>query len=342
MISYDLNGKNIVGVSAYVVYQINPQSSVVLDTFPITSNVTTADGSQVNDYPDGQTSNDFYWTTKIPTLSDGTNSLLVLMTTNAKDQQHGFIRGQYTDKVTGKQSDSSLLINLDTYQSSGLWATQDAGKPSQTIAQITPKPGDTFEPIYRVIDQTGAPQDTLSGTQLTFGKDPLQVADAPGPDGKYTIVLRAGDAAGNIVNDTAAVSVQNNGLDPSQQGFKDLGFGLSFLYPGDWTDVQTYEREDGSDELYVTDVAGEQVLSAVNYTGTTSLADVESKMTDDLNGISGVSIGQKTTVTAGTGQGSSFSYQYTDSNGVQIVGTAVAVYVRGHPAGLHAEHRSAQ
>ena len=327
VISYSLNGQNIVDVSGFVIYQINPQSSVVLDTFPITSNVTAEDGSQINNYPDGQTNNDFYWNTKIPKLSDGTNSALVLMTTNAKDQQHGFIRGQYTDKVTGKQTDSSLLINLDTYQSSGLWATDDTAKANHTIAQISPKPGDTFEPTYRVLDQTGAAQDTLSGTQLIFGKDPLQVTDAPGPDGKYTVLLLATNAAGDRVTGTATVNVQNTGLDANLQGFKDLGFGLSFLYPWDWTDVQTYQRSDGSDELYVTDVAGTQTLSAVNYTGVTSLADVEAKATTDLKAIDGATLEQPTDVTVGTTPGTSISYQYTGSDGVQISGTAVAVYI---------------
>jgi hypothetical protein len=327
VISYSLNGKNIVGVSAYVIYQVNPQTSVVLDTFPVTSTVTTADGSQVNDYPDGQTSNDFYWNTKIPKLSDGTNGLLVLMTTNAKDQQHGFIRGQYTDKITGKQTDSSLLINLDTYQSSALWAMQDVSGSSHTIAQISPKPGDTFEPIYRVLDQKGAAQDVLSGTRLVFSKDPFQVADVPGPDGQYTIVLSATDAAGNSVVDTAGVNVQNKGLDATLQGFKDLGFGIHFLYPFDWTDVQTYQRQDGSDELYATDLAGTQTLSAVNYSDATSLADVETKVKAEVNGIQGAQVGQTTAVTVGTTQGMRIAYQYTDSDGVQIVGTAVAVYI---------------
>ena len=326
-IAYSLNGQNIVGVTAFVIYQIDPQTSVVLDTFSVTSNVTTADGSQVNDYPDGQTSNDFYWNTKIPKLSDGTNSLLVLMTTNPKDQQHGFIRGVYTDTVTAKQTGSSLLINLDTYQSSGLWATQDPSKANHTIAQISPKPGDTFEPIYRVLDQTGAAQDVLSGTQLTFGKDPLQVTDAPGPDGKYTVLLSATDAAGNSVADIATVTVQNTGLDTTLQGFKDLGFGISFLYPFDWTDVQTYQRQDGSDELYVSDEAGDQTVTAVNYSGVASLADVEAKVQAEVGGIPGATIGQTTSVTVGTSQGPLIAYQYTDSDGNQIVGAAVAVYV---------------
>ena len=327
VISYQLNGKNIVGVAAYVIYQVNPQTSVVLDTFPVTSDVIAADDTQVNDYPDGPTSNDFYWNTKIPKLSDGTNALLVLMTTNPQDQQHGFVRGQYTDQVTGKQTDSSLLINLDTYQSSGLWATQDASKPDHTIAQIAPKPGDTFEPIYRTLDATGAAQDVLSGTPLTFGKDPLQVTDVPGPDGKYTVLLVATNAAGSSVAGTATVSVLNKGLDATLQGFKDLGFGLSFLYPGAWTDVQTVQRADGSDELSVSDEAGAQTLAAVNYSGVTSLADVETKVTAELNAIPGVSLGHPTAVTIGPHQGTRIAYQYTNSDGVPIVGTAVAVYI---------------
>ncbi|MEP7284418.1 MAG: clostripain-related cysteine peptidase [Chloroflexota bacterium] len=327
VISYTLNGKNIVGVTAYVIYQVNPQTNVVLDTFPVTSTITTADGSQINDYADGQTSNDFYWNTKLPKLSDGANDLLVLMTTNAKDQQHGFIRGFYTNQFTSQQTDSTLLIDLDTYQATGLWAVQDPTKPGHAIAQIRPNPGDTFEPIYRVLDQTGALQDVASGAKFTFGKTPFQVTDAPGPDGKYNVLLAAVDAIGNTIADSTFVNVQNKGLDTTLQDFKDLGFGISFLYPFDWTDVQTYQREDGSDELNVTDIAGAQTLSAVNYSGVTSLVDVEAKVKAEVDSIDGVKIGQTTSVTVGNNQGTSIAYQYADSDGGQIVGTAVAVYI---------------
>ncbi len=327
VISYSLNGKNIIDVTSYIIYQIDAQNSVVLDTFPITSNVTTADGSEVDDYPDGQTNNDFYWNTKIPKLSDGTNSLLVLMTTNAKDQQHGFIQGIYTDNVTGQQTDSSLLIDLDTYQSSGLWTTQDPSKPGHAIAQITPKPGDTFEPTYLLLSQSGSPQNVPSGTKLTFHKDPFLVTDAPGPDGKYSLLLIATDAAGNKVDDTATVNVQNSGLDASLQGFKDLGFGVSFLYPWTWTDVQTFQRQDNTDELYVTNEAGDVVLSVLNYTDLTSLQDVVDKAKTEINSISGAQIGQTSDVQVGKYQGTSITYQYTDDNGTQINGTAIALYV---------------
>jgi hypothetical protein len=327
VIAYSLNGRNIVGVSAYVIYSLNPQTSVVLDQFPVTSTITTADGSQVNAYPDGQTSNDFYWNTKIPRLSDGAGSELVLLTTNPRDQQHGFIRGLYTNAVTGTQTDSSLVVNLDTGQSSGVWSTQGASTPSQTIAQITPRPGDTFEPIYRILDPSGAAQDVPSGMKFTFGATPLQVTAAPGPDGTYTVLLSATDAAGNTAFDAATLTVRNAGLDASLQGFKDLGVGLSFLYPWAWTDAQRYQRADGSNVLYVTDLTGTQVLSAVAYRGTTSLADLQARVMSELKGISGVSIGQAAPVMVGATPGTSISYQYRDSSGAQVAGTAVAVYV---------------
>lgn len=324
VISYSLNGQNIVDVTANIIYQINDQTSIVLDTFPITSGVTTADGSQINDYPDGESLNDFYWNTKIPSLSDGKNSLLVLMTTNPKDEQHGFIQGVYTNTLTGEKDTAWLLIDLETYQSGALWAAQDQ---TNTVAPVTPKPGDTFEPAYVVLDNAGKAQVVTSGTTLTFGKDPLQVTDAPGPDGKYTVVIKATDAAGGTAVDVASVDVKNSGLDPKLQGFKDLGFGLNFLYPGDWTDVSTYQREDGLDELYVTDISGDIYLAAVNYTDATSLDDVTGKMQDDLNTIDGVQVGDPTDIQVGSLPGTSVTYQYTDGSGTEIDGIAVAVYV---------------
>jgi Clostripain family len=323
VITYDMDGKNVVDVTANIIYQIDEKTNVVLDTFPITSAITTEDGSTVNDYPDGQSTNDFYWNTKIPSISDGTNSLLVLMTTNAKDEQHGFIRGTYTNKVTGAQSDAVLLIDLDSYLSSGLWVSQSQ---SNTVAQVTPRPGDVFEPTFVILDSTGAAQFVPSGVPLTFGKDPFQVTDAPGPDGTYTVVLQATDAAGTSAVDSTTIGVQNSGLDPSLQGFKDLTFGLSFLYPGDWTDVSIYQRADGTDELYVTDISGEIYLSAVNYSDATSLDDVTATMQDDVNSIDGVKVGDTSDVQVGQEVGTLVTYQYTDADGVEIDGAAVAVY----------------
>ncbi len=326
VISYNLNGKNIVDVSAFIVYQIDEKTNVVLDSFPITSGVTTEDGSPIDDYPDGESANDFYWNTKIPSLTDGKASALVLMTTNAKDEQHGFIQGIYTNQITGDKSDATLLINLDTYESSGLWAGQDQSSANHTIAQVFPKAGDTFEPAYLILDQSGNSQLTASGTVMTFGKDPFTVTDAPGPDGTYQVVLKATDATGTSTVDTGTITVQNKGLDANFQGFKDLGFGLDFLYPGTWTDASTYVRADGTDEEYVSDINGDLVVSTIKLDGVTSLDEAETKVQDDVNAIDGVKVGDSADVKVGTDDGKSITYQYTDSEGVEIDGIAVAVY----------------
>ncbi len=327
VITYNMNGKNVVGVTANILYKIDANTSVVLDTFPISSDVTTEDGSIVTDYPDGQSTNDFYWSPRIPTLSDGSDSLLVLMTTNSGDDQHGFIRGTYTNQVTGAQSDASLMINLDTYEFSGVWASSNGSQSSQTVAEVFPKPGDTFEPSYLILDASGNAQLVASGTVLTFSQTPFEVSDAPGPDGTYTVILQASDVAGTTAVDTATLDVQNSGLDPSLQGFKDLTFGLSFLYPSDWTDVSTYERADGTYELYMTDITGETILSAIDYTDVTSLDDMTGVMQDEISSIDGVQFSDITDVQVGDQDGTAMSYQYTDADGNEVDGIAVAVYV---------------
>jgi hypothetical protein len=248
------------------------------------------------------------------------------MTTNPKDEQHGFIQGVYTNQVTGEKSDATLLINLDTYESSGMWLSQGQTGANPAIAQVFPKAGDTFEPAYLFLDQTGNRQLVASGKVMTFGTKPFTVTDAPGPDGKYTVVLKASDATGTDAIDTASVTVQNAGLDPNFQGFKDLGFGLDFLYPGTWTDVNTYQRADGTDELYVTDINGDIVLSAVQFSDATSLDEAETKVQEEVDSIVGAQVGDTTDVKVGNDDGESIAYQYTDDNGTQINGIAVAVY----------------
>ncbi len=326
VISYSLDGQNIVGLTANILYQISDTTQVVLDSFPVTSSVTTEDGTEVNDYPDGQSVNDFYWNTKIPSLSDGTNSLLVLMTTNARDEQHGFIKGVYTNQVTGVQNNASLLINLDTGESSGVWVSSGT-TANAPVAQVFPRSGDTFEPAYLILDDKGNASLVASGTTLTFGKAPLTVTNAPGPDGEYLVMLVATDAAGAQAVGTAAVDVSNEGLDASLQGFKDLGFGISFLYPGDWTDVEVYQREDGLDELYVTDISGEQYLSAIDFNDVASLDEVQARVEDEVNGIVDVTVGDTADEQVGDYPGRSISYQYTNSDGVLVDGIAVAVYI---------------
>src|SRR5262249_26999644 len=157
-----------------------------------------------------------------PSITDGKNSLLVLMTTNDKDQQHGFIQGTYTNQVTGAQSDAWLLIDLDSYQSSGLWASQSQSQSNHTVAEVFPKPGDTFEPSYLAPHKPATPHFSPSATPPPCDKAPFVVSNAPGPDGTSPFVLKAPDAAGTTAVDAGTISVKNAGLDPSLQGFKDL------------------------------------------------------------------------------------------------------------------------
>ena len=334
VISFNLTGRNTVSVQATVLYQLNPTTLVALDQFPIVSMMTAPDGSQVSQYPDGKSVNDFYWNTRIPSLQDATGSLKVLMTTNAGDQQHGYISGEFTDVVTGTQSLGTLAINLATMQSSGFWATADANGNAQLAAQLTPTAGDAFEPIYTTIALSdGSAQRVLSGRKFVFGNGPLTVATQPGPDGTYTMILSATNAAGTAALAQATLRVRNGGLNPSLQGFKVLGTGMSFLYPSAWTDVQSYTRGDGLDVLYVSDVSGNDVITVTDYPTRRSLASAQAATIADLKGIRGVVIGRWTGTSVGTNRATKLSYHYRDTTGATIYGTAVAVYVASNRQG---------
>ncbi len=323
VITYTLQGTNVVSVTANVLYQINPTTNVVIDQFAVESNITTDDGSQVDEFPDGESQNDFYWNSKLPQLSDGKQTILVLMTSNPKDEQHGFVRGLYTSRRSGKKNDAYLLIDFDTNASAGLWVAQ--GK--STVAQVEPQPGDSFEPAFLLLDGNGKPSLSASGTTLVFRSEPMTLTNVAGPDGAYAIVLRADDASGHHTTAVAKVDVKNSGLDTSLQSFKDFGLGLSFLYPFAWTDVQTYERQDGTDELYVTDESGEVTLSAIHVEKAEALADVEESAQAELESVDAEAGESEDVTVGGNDKGRLTHYTVTDEDGVEYAGEIVAVYV---------------
>jgi len=258
----------------------------------------------------------------LPQLSDGKNKLLVLMTSNPNDEQHGFIRGLFTSLQTKKKNDGYLLIDLETDESAGVWVAQ--GKT--TVAQVDPQPGDTFEPAYLVIDAKGEAALSPGGTTLVFHRDPMQLVEVAGPDGKYSIVLNAEDAAGHHVTAVAKVDVKNSGLDLTLQSFKDFGLGLAFLYPFDWTDVQTYQRQDGSDELYVTDESGEMTLSTIHVEDAESLDDVAADAEAEIDSVDATAEGSEDT-TVGENPGKRTTYAFTDEDGVEYTGEIVAIWI---------------
>ena len=326
VVSYTLDGRNIVGVTANIIYKVDETTRVVLDQFPVVSAITTDDGTVVNDFPDGASDNAFYWNARLPSLADASQSTRVLMTTNAQDDAHGFIHGRYTNRVTGEVSEGSLVINLETFESSAVWAASGTAA-NAPVAQVYPKPGDRFEPDFLILDAEGNATWEASGTRLLFGKGPLTVTEDPGPDGQYLVALEAEDAAGGTVLQSAEVDIANDGLDPALQGFKDLSFGLQFLYPADWTNVDVYQREDGLDELSVSTVDGEIYLAMLNYKDVTSLADVEDSLLAEVDTIRDVTLGDLTDDQMGDHPATSLTYVYSNADGDEVYGISVAVYV---------------
>jgi hypothetical protein len=138
-----------------------------------------------------------------------------------------------------------------------------------------------------------------------------------------------GDAFGNEAKAVAPVQVKNSGLDPNLQNFKDIGLGISFLYPFSWTDAEDFVLADGAIQVYITDVTGATALTVDTYSDVTSLDALVEKITPDIENSVDQMLTEPTEITVGEVgiPAISLTYEYTDDNGEKVYGIAVAVYV---------------
>ncbi len=330
VISFDTDGKNIVGITAYVLFKLDDKTEVVLDTFPVVSSEVNQDGNEISLYQDGASSTDFYWNATVQEITDGKTSLPVLMTSRPDDKKHGFIQGVFTSN--GKATDAFLGVSLDTYEVDSVWAFHVNTSGPDNIAQITEQPGDTFEPTYRLIDAKGTLTAQQAGKALNFTTKPLTVNIIPAFDGVYTVVLSVNDAVGNSAVDTATLNIKNAGLDTSQRGFKDLGFGLKFLYPWAWTDVQSTQRSDGTQVLTASNIDGDMTINVDRLDKAKSLDAAVTAITETLNQLNTASVGAPEATTIGDLPAQTLTYKYTLDDGTEMDGTAVVVYVPDNKA----------
>src|SRR5262249_49300323 len=76
-ITFDLDGKNIVDVTAYVMYNPDAQTSITVGAFPVGTPSKDAAGVPIFTYPDGPQSLTFTWDVNFSVLNDGKNALPV-------------------------------------------------------------------------------------------------------------------------------------------------------------------------------------------------------------------------------------------------------------------------
>lgn len=146
-------------------------------------------------------------------LSNGTDVVIASLGAAGYGSNIYSVPGSYTARSTGRQF--HVRIEFRVAQGHGtlmhVWAFGQGGGAHVRPHELQPRAGDTFTPEFRVY--TGHANDgadaTIAGTPIVFGAAPLSVFEAAAPSGTYVVGLLVENAAGEVNDQYADVTVEN-------------------------------------------------------------------------------------------------------------------------------------
>jgi hypothetical protein len=135
----------------------------------------------------------------------------------------------------------------------------------QVTREISVGRGDTFEPVWSLLDASGELSFIPSETELIFDNDPITYSFVPAASGTYVLTMLTEDMAGNVAVDSVDFTVDNTGLDENYRGFKDVQTGINFLFPWGWNDPDVIQNEDERYTLTTTNPEGDISIIVDTY-----------------------------------------------------------------------------
>ncbi len=279
VILFQTDGEGIIDLQFYAALQLDDGSQIILDQSQLVFTVLTPDGEEINEYPEGFSENEFRWNVEMPLLSDGRNAVEALLT-SVPNSDEVIVEGWYTWR-DGREADAYLVFDIGSRTFQSAWGVEEA-EQGQATSEIQPQRGDRFEPYWQYLNEEGELEYYFSGTQLVFGDTPFTYEYIPAVTGDYELTMWIQDMAGNISVDSVTFSVDNEGLDTTYRGFKEVNYGFNFLFPWDWSDPSVIENEDGSstlttsdpsDQLYI--IVDVYIVDEVDEVVETALANLE-------------------------------------------------------------------
>jgi PsbP len=256
------------------------------------------------------------------------------------------VEGIYTVKGSGEQIASGLLfeVNQGRAELQQIYGFPKGDKQETQPFEITPSAGDTFTALLRTYTiKDGRPvPDFNPGQTLTLGEGPLSALQVPADNGDYVAGFLVRDISGHFNYQYLDIKVDNSGAapaaPPSQQPtagpggqagtlvYRNAEGKFALEYPDAWQTLDT-----GKSHIYFYDPAeASQTYLSVEYFPTSQRPAQANRMIIDAyiemlgkekdfqhNDIAEVEIaGQK---------GLMFKYTYTDTDGHQLSGAAMAV-----------------
>lgn len=330
VLNFDMNGTGIVDVAFIVLLQLDPQTSIMLDYSPLVSSEITEDGESIESFPDGQSTWEFTWNVQMPVVTDGTNTVSTVLLSDRNDDSTERISGIYYPADKSEPRNAYLVFDSETQTYSGLWVI---AQNSDSPFSVRPRPGDVFEPTFRYLNDKGELQFIQSGVMLNLNAPTISYSYAPAESGDYVMILRLEDAAGNVTTAAAPLKIDNTDLDPTYRGFKDVTFGVNFLFPWAWSDPDVQTSEDGGVTLIVSSPDGNISIYVESYNVASADEVLQIKLDEFTDKLADFQYEEPEAITIQDNPGYLVSYSYTSSEGEPLVGAFEVVYVESNNSG---------
>lgn len=318
VVVFQTDGQGIVNIEYYVSLVLEDGGEIFVDQSPLTFGYYTADGDYIDEFPEGLSESEFTWNVEMPILTDGTNSVLVLLYI---EDDTAVVEGTYYWR-DGSSAPAYIVLDLNTQTFQSVWGYES----DSAVSEIKPQRGEKFEPTWEFFDSEGNFITEPSGTQLVFGNDAFTYSYQPAPSGDYYFYMYIEDMAGNSNITFTSFTVDNEGLDNNYRGFKDIQTGLNFLYPWTWLYPDVTQYDDGTYGLQTSDPTGEISILVDYYYEFTSSEEVRDQAVANLEGFGATLMNDPQPLEVGGYPGYYVDYQYTNDSG-QRFGSQVVVYV---------------
>lgn len=321
VVVFDTNGSGISNLVFTAVLNVDG-NSFVLDTAPLVFETIMPDGRSILTYPTGEvTGNTFAWNVETLVLSDSSSTLSAVLFINNSSIPQGVINGTYVSQQSGEEVPANLIVDTNTRRALSTFGTTAEG----ASYEIRTQPGDKFYPYWYTVTEDGMVPNQ-STDFLAYGVEPFSYTYVPAPSGSYTLTMLVQDLAGNVSLSSSDISIDNTDLDPAYRGFKDVEFGINFLYPWGWSDPAQLADDSGQiDQLSISNEEGSITIYIAMRDE--AIDDAVQAMVDLEQGLEDGLADDPQAFGDDPAAGQFFNYQYTGDDGETRYGVVIVLRI---------------
>jgi len=310
-ISVEVVGRNIASGS-FTIDQLRQDGSIVRLAQAALLTETNLNGIVTfsNRWRAGVDQSTFYWMPfTLPVVSDGTTSSVEYL---KRRGDVAALEGRYRESAEAQWNDVSVL-----FSASGKLQGTIGRQANSSLASIVIPEGAEFQTYIPVVGSDGSTKPTPH-TLYTWDAAQMSWSNQPTPNGQYRLGFLVEAFGGAVGFDAATVKVDNRVTLQDELGFIDIGLGINFTYPADWSSVVDY-----GNWLNTTSPDGQQAINIYHFPAQENIFDIlrEVKTRYGLE-----QLGPAQTMNWFESGGLMFDHRYSNSNGQNWRGRAIVLW----------------